>query len=488
MLDRLYASIADAVDVGTVKYEEAAARYSAVGAWLDADTSPLRRYSPTIRTQGSFALGTAIRPLKEQGEIDIDLLCELKRPPPGLTQGLLRKLVGDRLRSSQIYANMLKPMDGRRRCWTLQYADASRFHMDIVPAIPDEEGRASKQAFAESRVLITDKEVIHDSEWPKSNPIGYRDWFRLQMKERFEERRLAVAIQKQAQVEDVPEYEVQTTLQRAIQLLKRHRDVQYGDDEDRPISIILTTLAALAYDNDRSLSRTVQNLAERMAHHVEFISGVHLVRNPVNEQENFADKWIETPRKRNLFVDWLESFAAFDADLRCADADRQVELLEQAFGVRVNPGGAALAEKHVIALSRGDASLPMAPHARPPKWPEVGACDCDTVSIRCTRHRRGYRSEHHKSGEALDKNTKLTFRASTTARHPYKVYWQVVNTGDEAELAGGLRGGFYEDNWSRGRLTREEHTRYAGAHWVECFIVKGGKLAARSGAFLVKIR
>jgi hypothetical protein len=68
---------------------------------------------------------------------------------------------------------------------------------------------------------------------------------------------------------------------------------------------------------------------------------------------------------------------------------------------------------------------------------------------------------------------------------PYKVYWQVVNTGDEAYRAGQLRGDFY-DSSSSGR-NRTESTMYKGTHWVEGFVVKGNICVARTGEFVVNI-
>jgi hypothetical protein len=51
--------------------------------------------------------------------------------------------------------------------------------------------------------------------------------------------------------EDVPTYELKTPLQRAIQLLKRHRDVMFVDNLDvAPISMILTNLAGHAYGGE----------------------------------------------------------------------------------------------------------------------------------------------------------------------------------------------------------------------------------------------
>ena len=54
-------------------------------------------------------------------------------------------------------------------------------------------------------------------------------------------------------VDDVPDALIRTPLQRAIQILKRHRDMRFLEhkcEEYKPISIIITTLAASAYQNE----------------------------------------------------------------------------------------------------------------------------------------------------------------------------------------------------------------------------------------------
>ena len=111
------------------------------------------------------------------------------------------------------------------------------------------------------------------------------------------------------------------------------------------------------------------------------------------------------------------------------------------------------------------------------------------VSIRsATFDVNGFRTREFSADDsALPKNASLKFQASTNVPQPYKVYWQVVNTGDEAERVGGLRGGFDEGEVTQGFLTRSESTSYRGKHSIECFVVKNGLLAARSGQFIVNI-
>ena len=75
----------------------------------------------------------------------------------------------------------------------------------------------------------------------------------------------------------------------------------------------------------------------------------------------------------------------------------------------------------------------------------------------------------------------------TNAPQPYGVQWQVVNTGAEAIAAGQPRGDFYAtDQGLNG--TRWESNAYAGTHWVEAFVIKGGQIVARTGKLFVKVR
>jgi hypothetical protein len=82
----------------------------------------------------------------------------------------------------------------------------------------------------------------------------------------------------------------------------------------------------------------------------------------------------------------------------------------------------------------------------------------------------------------------LTFDAHTTIQKPFKVFWQVVNTGNEAREARDLRGGFDEGTVQAGGISRSETARYKGSHSIECFIVKDGYCVAKSGPFIVNIK
>lgn len=284
--------IAELLDIPDSKYEEAVAKYEAVGKWLDGKDSTLSVYKPVIYPQGSFRLGTMIKPIGNGDEYDIDLVCRLEIEKEYITQKQLKQMVGDRLRENKVYKDMLR--EGRR-CWILDYAN--EFHMDILPAIPDYKK-------LNDAILITDKKLYN---WQHSNPKGYALWFAEQMKTVFLERKLAYAKSIKANVEEVPDYKIKTPLQRSIQLLKRHRDVYFGRKDDKPISIIITTLAARFYKNESDLFEAITNIANRMSdvRYLKNPDGMYYIPNPVNPDENFADKWNEDPQLPQAFFEWL---------------------------------------------------------------------------------------------------------------------------------------------------------------------------------------
>ena len=153
-------------------------------------------------------------------------------------------------------------------------------------------------------ILLTDTEL---RAWQRSNPIRYADWFYDRMKVIFRERRAALAESLRMSIEEIPQWRVKTPLQRVVQLLKRHRDLYFQKDlDDKPVSIIITTLAALAYKNQADLQNALLGVAKSMPKFIEQRNGRWWVPNPVDPDENFADKWNEKPKRREKFFAWIE--------------------------------------------------------------------------------------------------------------------------------------------------------------------------------------
>jgi hypothetical protein len=226
--------------------------------------------------------------------------------------------------------------------------------MDIVPCIPVDDSRqkliseslrksGTDDFFAESAshmtVSITDdrhpeyKQISEN--WLISNPEGYAMWFESRMEQSF------ISFMEKARIDDLPIFKRKTPLQRSIQLLKRHRDLMFKDDPDvKPISIIITTLAARAYQGESNVELAMSTILARMADLVN--ATVPRVPNPVDPGEDFADRW-SMPKYKHLFLEqnfrnWLKQ-AQVDFELlgRSEDIDFIAGQAEQKFSVHFDP-------------------------------------------------------------------------------------------------------------------------------------------------------
>ncbi len=77
-LGKLLQQLAESLDISDAQYEAAVKHYEAVGDWLSKNDSPIVVHDPQIYPQGSFRLGTMIKPFNDADQYDIDLVCELK--------------------------------------------------------------------------------------------------------------------------------------------------------------------------------------------------------------------------------------------------------------------------------------------------------------------------------------------------------------------------------------------------------------------------
>ena len=282
--------VAASLQITQTQHDRADTAYNSVTSWLGAEGSPLEGYDPLLFPQGSLRLGTTVKPLKKT-EFDLDVVC-LLRMNGGATPGEVYELVWDRMWSHKTYRSIMERMP---RCIRLNYAEDSQFHLDIVPAIPD----ISKGG---TFIRIPERPSPKLSTWRTSNPKGYAFWFERQM----------VYLEKyaRAQVEPLPVQDSSAkkpALSKAVQLIKRWRDVWFKDDMHlAPSSIILTTLAAEQYNGEATCCDALTNILEGMV--VFARSNRRDLYNPANRAELISEKWVKDEAAYRAFCDRIVEF------------------------------------------------------------------------------------------------------------------------------------------------------------------------------------
>lgn len=497
-------NLSEALDITEAQFKAVEERYNAVATHLSKDDSILKDYKPVILPQGSFLLQTMIRPIVETDRLDVDLVCKLSGKKVFWTQYDLKHAVGNQIKSDETYRGMLDK-EGKR-CWTLLYAESTKFHMDILPAIESENyyqlmerafSSLNREEVEQVAIKITDNTLTNHkietdtAKWPKSNPFAYASWFK-------ERARLTVhrTVFLSENVKPIPDYvKEKEPLLRVVQILKRHRDIMFGKDMNKPISIIITTLAAKAYQREDNVVDALINVLSNMASFVEskysYVDEkiIKWIGNPTNEEENFADKWPAEPKKEEAFYAWLEKAQSDFQIMKDGDLTSIYRTLKATIGTRsVNEAyiatgiGDMVSEKYYPV--KFNAGLLTVPHRKKIDWTESLT---HSVEIHAN-YKEGKKLKTITPDTLVPKNRDIFFRADTNVSKPFDVYWQVVNTGSEAESENDLRGAIYQASTAgSGGLDQKEYSRYGGTHWIECFIVKNGICVARSYEFFVNI-
>lgn len=492
--EELLNKIADSINISEEMFDSAEMEYKKIGEWISKNTP---QYDIKIYPQGSFALGTVVKPYDKEDEYDLDLVCEYQRRYGFSPKDLKKREVYSILSR---YARV-KHITEKRRCWQVTYEHNTHFHMDIIPAV-----------LADRHIDITNQITSDSYEYIGSNPKEYIEWFRKKQSAKYTAIRSQILFEMRrnrkvfnAEVESVKEYKIKTPLQKAIQILKRHRDILFAEDENntKPVSIIITTIAAELYHNENTIHDTLNNFLCNAKKYIEDhkVEGVYHIDNPTytgGEKENFADKWKKHPERAEAFLNWLDDAKhdLIDAILESEDEAEIVTLVESCLGNRVanaifDKKQFILNEAHLRQKENVNAVIPYkermimcAPHKQAPQFRSPKG-----YRVFITAKYTDYNGELHiykNDGKPIPKNSSIEFRACFSGvKSPYVLKWQIVNTGEEARRVGQLRGEFTTEE--RNKTTHTESTLYAGFHSVQCFVLKKGSCLAKSRLFIVNI-
>lgn len=368
--------VLQSIEVPRSSYEAAVSRYQDLGEWLhDPSRAKCAEFDPEVSVQGSFRLGTAIRPLESEA-FDLDLACRLGSgiTPLSHSQFELKSLLGMDLEAYRRERRIKDGLEEKNRCWRLEYQDALSFHLDALPAIPLLADRRRVHLermvtagvmpqyatdWAASALAITDRRRPDyrkiDPNWPSSNPEGFAKWFESRMRLSKEALSRRAMTEQVASIEALPVYRWKTPLQRAVQVLKRHRDVMFRESPDqKPISIIITTLAGKTYRGESDVESALRTILAGMKGAI--LLTTPRVPNPVNPKEDFADKWNTEEGRRlrleqNFFL-WLERAQAdFELLSRAASGDMFEEQASRKFGVGAPPRQASSPTPRIQVVS-----------------------------------------------------------------------------------------------------------------------------------------
>ena len=359
------------IDISPTHYKTAISHYNAVSECLSDGNA-----GKDIYVQGSFALGTVIRPFRggKDADYDLDIVSEGNETKTTISPQQLKQRVKDCILSSPHHKDLLDKDEGRR-CWTLKYAPDNNgigFHMDILPCVPEGADiiniiklSCSTPEYADLSIAITDKDKAHNRyDWTTGNARGYTNWFS-DINEHYlipvasTQRTALVESRFFESIDEVPTPLLRSPLQRAIQLLKRHRDCKFDsrdNRDDKPISIIITTLVAkiaqqLALYNSpvdellfailEELSKYSRLMGDSFQEQAILLPRGYITRtredgwkipNPVNPGENFAERWSENNNaKAKAFFDWIK-WVKEDLSFEGKDPGEYFTKLQESFG------------------------------------------------------------------------------------------------------------------------------------------------------------
>ena len=284
--EELLARIAQHLQLDETRKGRMESAYRAVADMLDADQGFFRDLDVDVYPQGSVLTGTTVKPYRGN-EFDLDIVVQINElynrfSPFQIYDALLSKLKDD----DRYKEKLIK----KNRCVRIDYAND--FHMDILPGC--------LAIYHDKNVLKIPDRQLRD--WATSNPRGFAEWFlkraatirRESLLEGYYNR---LKIELRAEIADLPQdnFYTKSPLQRAVQLVKRYRDIYFADYPDfATSSVVLTTLMGLNYQGEPSIYETIDNCLIRIKN--SYDSAIYnrqrfVIENPVNSAEHFTDSW-----------------------------------------------------------------------------------------------------------------------------------------------------------------------------------------------------
>lgn len=317
-LESLLIGTCEALQISPDMQKEAEDYYYEVAEFLSGDPALAWAHRSSY-PQGSLRMAVTVHPYK-RNEFDLDFVFELHLDWNIYKAKWVLETIENRLRQNPEYARILD--DTKNTCSRLNHS--RRFHTDIVP------GLRLDEASTAIRVPHRKKD-----DYLVSDPEGLAKWL---------DRQSIILIQKRYMIADAsagpiePLPEKETVLQKppikkAIQLLKRNRDIFFYDSPQGhiPASVLLCVLAGHHYGGETSVYEAVRAIVIGIIANLD-VYKEEGVQNPANAvYENLARAWKDEEAFRK-FKNWITGFAEKWQKLDMATEREKIDLLTELFG------------------------------------------------------------------------------------------------------------------------------------------------------------
>jgi hypothetical protein len=435
LLNYFSAFLENTVNLNPSRMELLDTRTTAIENFLKQDEV----FGPLLKMtipQGSFAQKTIIRP-RPDGHFDADLLVHLDPVPDWDACEYVGRLY-TALGRSAVYKDM---RHRRTRCVYIDYAD--EFHVDLVPYVE-----------TNGHGYITNRKT---DGFELTDPKGFTGWLKDQHR--------------------VTDYH----LVKVIRLLKYVRDTRWGLS---PKSVIFTTLIggrvsssldASCYADVPTTLKTVVGALDDYLQQNYFLPAI---TDPGGTNDRFDLRWDQagyTAFRKRINSMRTKIDTAFETD----GVEASVTAWQEVFGDQFKkPAITSSAAGRGALIKVGGSLRPVTERFLDKDYGIPTSATLAAIRMVGKVKTKGPMLAYRLPDNAnqVTKGRELVFEIeSCQVQEPYAVYWKVRNQGAEAQRAGGLRGEI-----RKGSRTLCEETRYAGSHWVECYVVKGGRCVARA--------
>ena len=237
----------DEVNLNQSRLDDLNDRVRAVSRYLKDNLPGYQK----VERQGSYALGTIIKPVDDDDEYDADIQIVMNPNPDWDPKDYVNE-IHRTLKENKTYEDKLRL---KTRCVTVDYA--GDFHLDVVPRVTKD-----GKHYVCNRL---------DNELEETDGTGYRDWFN-----------------EQSRITD-------GNLKRVVRLLKYLRDHKNNYTAK---SILLTTLAGNTISpSDKgteavsTVSDTLATVLTRMDVYLQQHPYMPVIQNPVLPTEDFNRHW-----------------------------------------------------------------------------------------------------------------------------------------------------------------------------------------------------